>query len=1248
MNKEEITSYIKKYITKYKSEIIIFFSVFFFRYIQNLFLNRTDLFFKEMDISSVAGAAIFSGKDWSSIIVNSNFSGWFYSFIIAPIFIIFQNMHMILLALLTVNTLFLCVISIIEYKILKEFLYIKDEVVCVFLSIFLQIFYISFKSLDYLSNETFVMLLIWTIIYVVLTIQKKAYNCENKRKSIITLFLLMVIGLLTSTSFTIIWIGLLGFFILHKLITKCSLIRFKFLISIGIMGYLFAQYLNLQVFNKVWLKDSKDLFFIDVGNDFLNLSKKLSCLLEFEGIRVFLKNIISQIYTLSIFTGGLYILFFVFFYNIVKKLIKRRTRVLKDINTNRHIESKLYMFFIFSFSFLIFFMNLILSSVPTQQLLSSSENNEKQIIIGICSNYISIILFCVIFCIISKALKNNRAIIIATVVFLINIILFYIFVAPDMIGIISKTSKHFMSLSSLTLSTYNKKFNVFGLVIISAIGILYFAINCIYIRKNKIKYILFTGIIFTIYILGYENVMGNRIDINEKNIYYNKAIQNKAIQTLEKYDISPEKYGKVYIDKDLTNYNYFQLKLHEYSLVISNEDRVCSEKFENVNIMLTNELSEELTENWSVLYTNISASMYNKQKGIFLLVRGDELKEMLKTKGAKLTSVSSVYGISKPILTIDEEDVGDIGFDKLSSSDCLKQEFSITKEMIQYNSFGINLLLSKQNSNNLVGKVLINISQNDISRDYIYSIQNIIDNKKLSIILQSKDFKEGDALITIRTIDTNDYVNIIPKTVSMQQIERYPYIKNKMPKVSLNDIEYNGILYYELFIPENDNKLLVVNELIEKSSSESIILNNGKVYDENKISQKIYFSNEILKEKYIGIDLMVKNDYKESRGIVNFVLSQNGRKQIYSINSNEINNKQYITIIVDAQRFKEGNANISITSDGLPMENNVRFYSYKTEDSDKILKVNNNPTKEKLFYYAYKINNIETMIKEKNIDILLSENDLSEFKYYTSGNISKTISINREMINLEMVTLQLKIDSQDKAEELSGSILIDVCQGEITQTYNLILGGKLEQTKIINLLLNTKSLKIGKADVKIKIMCSNKSGIGIGFSNEDLNYRIVCNYKLNEIDKMDKYLYKSYSDVIGDNINNIGNAGKNDILSQNIKITDEMLLYKNIILEFYVDIDSKDKGKSIIEILQDDYNESFEIDHSKVDSNGNIRITLDSSKIKEGNLLISIKNYKKDYDLVSYYKYFKLEKYSDMKLNGAKENGRLCYKIVCK
>ena len=111
---------------------------------------------------------------------------------------------------------------------------------------------------------------------------------------------------------------------------------------------------------------------------------------------------------------------------------------------------------------------------------------------------------------------------------------------------------------------------------------------------------------------------------------------------LDQYDINHKKYKKIYVDKNFPSYMLAQFELNRYELILADMEEYCGTEAEDIQMLLTRELTEEMSERWDLLYSE-EQGKYT----VYLLIKNGELYDTLQNKGIELRDLGEMFGVEK-------------------------------------------------------------------------------------------------------------------------------------------------------------------------------------------------------------------------------------------------------------------------------------------------------------------------------------------------------------------------------------------------------------------------------------------------------------------------------------------------------------------------------------------------------------------------------------------------------------------------
>lgn len=323
-------SVVRIWIEKYKVQLILFFSILIAKMLINLlFRGPTALNGAADEFGVISGAAFFGGNDWSNVTSHIMYYGWGYSLLMAPLFLILNNMSIIYQGLLFYNALLLALNGVICYNILYKIFKIEKKFVCALIAVASVCIYSSMISNDSIINENPLIFLCWVILYIMLCMQQNIERNKSVKKLSVYLGLILCYGLTVHTRFIMIWCAVLIAIISYYVFRKKIFVNIPILLTICLIGYFLISKLIALTQDKLWLLYLQDE---KLGNstDILALGfSYLKYMTSPVGIRAFFSCIFGQLFVMATYSGGIVLLFIIITCFIMREFLfscKRRVK----------------------------------------------------------------------------------------------------------------------------------------------------------------------------------------------------------------------------------------------------------------------------------------------------------------------------------------------------------------------------------------------------------------------------------------------------------------------------------------------------------------------------------------------------------------------------------------------------------------------------------------------------------------------------------------------------------------------------------------------------------------------------------------------------------------------------------------------------------------------------------------------------------------------------------------------------------
>lgn len=567
--------------------IILIFLVFNFI----ILLNVKILAINPDEINVLAIPAKISGNHW--YLVNKLYYGWGGAIFYYPLFALIKNPIIIYRSIIFVNSILLSLIPCISYIILEDFFEIYDRKLKLLISFFLGIYPGTFSMAQYGWNETWIRLITWIILLILL---KLIYEEKNRK---IKSFLL---GISLAYSYTIHgrMIVLIPVIIIIYLYFFISKKRSILNISFYLIGFILIFFIDKIVKGKlqVWFFASQKGSLINTFSDTVN--NRLKVITDVNTIMSILRAMFSYLFYINITSFGIFALALI----VLIKLWKE----------NNIQNIKYIVIGIFSV------IGIIFSSIIAALFFAKDFTGADNFYIygRYTDHFTSVIILFVLVLIIKKKINMNN-IYQAITITLIHSIFFLLIESNDvnskMVDVNITTLISFSP--NYVFDTSEKFYMVILLLIIVSVYMLF-------ILNTKIYLTLIMGI--SIYLICNINLGYRRIEKSEKTF---EVIENKyhLLQMIK--ESKKEKIALNFITDGQIPPVIYLMVLNGYNVNYTDEFIEQNILFEKEELSLVSENKESFMLDNNIYRLSIKNNKNNK---FDLYYRGDELKSILENK----------------------------------------------------------------------------------------------------------------------------------------------------------------------------------------------------------------------------------------------------------------------------------------------------------------------------------------------------------------------------------------------------------------------------------------------------------------------------------------------------------------------------------------------------------------------------------------------------------------------------------------
>lgn len=950
-------------IEKYKIQLILFFSILISKVLINLlFKGPTALNGAADEFGVISGAAFFGGNDWSNVTSRIMYYGWGYSLLMAPVFILFDNMSSIYQGLLFYNALLLALNAIICYNILIKFFKIEKKFKCVLISIASVCIYNSMISNDSIINENPLIFLCWMILYIMLYMQQNVERNKSVKKLSVYLGLILCYGLTVHTRFIMIWCAVFIAIFAYYVFRKKIFANIRILLTICFGGYFFISGLISLIQDKLWLIYLQDG---ELGNSTGILALGFSYvkyMTSLTGLRAFFSCITGQLFVLSAYSGGIGLLFIVIAFFIVREFFFSCKRRIKKSNVKvNESNALLYTSILFIASLLIgtLLFGAIFSLRATIISLQNGIGSKWFVYQRYWAAYCGMAVM-LVFVYLSKNRRIPKLYIGITLGIFVTIsVICVTAIFPSLTKYNINASGAFTTIVPLMFRRMEGTFRNRDFIILAVVGVLMFLIYMYLIIKKKYN-ILFVLLLFvSLYCYGY-GVINRELPLSN--------VTNEKFQgvkwTLDDYKLTPEECPEIYTDVYVKNYMLAQFELNRYRLLMVTDLEYVNPDSDDVNLLLTNRIDDyELMNNWSLIYSE-------PDNDIYLLVRNGELTERLIQDGKNVTPLNKIFRIDTMYYTSYMSGTRKSMDLKLNHDVIMEQNIYFNEEMLTGDNVTINLYFYNKSLISYYENVYISVIQGETEEVRCVSLSAIEHDKPLKVILPSSKFKRGEAWIVLTCPEGIGKAYAVPYMVVPTNEDNQIKEENK---IIVNGEKLNQQLYYSIVKSKNNSGVNVANRILEKHDLEEIEKKTyTNVTEKLKINQTVYlnFNEHTNSYMYLGLEFIYNViDMNESDRLF-IEISQGEEFEQFWYKKKHLENKNVIRVAVDAKKFQTGPAEIKIYLKTQEETGLVKFMILKEDYPGDLFSLSEHPLvkngkmySSKLLVNSYLIYNKHTAVR---------------------------------------------------------------------------------------------------------------------------------------------------------------------------------------------------------------------------------------------------------------------------------------------
>lgn len=327
-----------KFIDLYKNyihEIWLFIIVFFFHMMLNPLLPHISSL--PTETLSKAAAAYFSGKNWESLMVGSDYYGTGFYIILTPIYCLTN--HAVIIRQFTLGLVVLLVSfqAVICYKIMTCFLKVESKRFAQFLSAGLS--FLPVVRSNMALNEPPLEFIMWIIVYLLLDNLNQVPKKKLYTNSIIIGMLLGYSRTVHERALTFLAATIITVFFFHIVFQKKS-VSYVFFGGSLIVSLILSEVYNSFAYNILWGGQEIKNTVAAAGSKSFNAVKLL---FSENGVKAAFHILFGEIFTANVYTCGLFLLSILLFFRLSFYIIGNKVK--KD---NMQFINEYYIIFIFA------------------------------------------------------------------------------------------------------------------------------------------------------------------------------------------------------------------------------------------------------------------------------------------------------------------------------------------------------------------------------------------------------------------------------------------------------------------------------------------------------------------------------------------------------------------------------------------------------------------------------------------------------------------------------------------------------------------------------------------------------------------------------------------------------------------------------------------------------------------------------------------------------------------------------------
>ena len=291
------------------------------------------------EVATISAGAYFAGLDWSAVISKAGYYGGGFSALYSIFFRVIDNPYIIYHCILITCCLVQAITSLISYSIIDSFFDIRNKKVISLISIASSYMVVTRANVAY--NEHILILISWLAAWILLKLHKFSDNKRVRAKYTMCLMICFSYALTVHTRAITYWLALLIIVLIYFAFYRKWIVSIPTCVWVGGIGYGLSKLFTSYLKNQIWLAGSAG----ELRNSSISTSG-IQNLLDPQYWQGWASIILGQLNTISLITGGMIIVAFCLWIQMLWHRIKN----LKSISYRTDLNEQVFL--IMSFFFL--------------------------------------------------------------------------------------------------------------------------------------------------------------------------------------------------------------------------------------------------------------------------------------------------------------------------------------------------------------------------------------------------------------------------------------------------------------------------------------------------------------------------------------------------------------------------------------------------------------------------------------------------------------------------------------------------------------------------------------------------------------------------------------------------------------------------------------------------------------------------------------------------------------------------------